>query len=71
MVMQMLRYTVYIWEDFEKEMERRHAGISRRKGFRYPPVLPIVYYEGNGEWTAPADLVSSGDYGKTAQGVVI
>ncbi len=55
-VMQMLRYTVYIWEDFEKEMERRHAGISRRKGFRYPPVLPIVYYEGNGEWTAPADL---------------
>ena len=55
-VMQMLRYTVYIWEDYEKEMERRHPSISRRKGFRYPPVLPIVYYEGNGEWTAPADL---------------
>ncbi len=26
--------------------------INRRKDFRYPPIYPIVYYEGAGEWTA-------------------
>lgn len=55
-VMQILRYMVYIWEDYEKEMNRRYPHISARKGFRYPPILPIVYYEGKGRWTAPMDL---------------
>ena len=54
--MQVLRYMVYIWEDYEKEMERRHPDVSRRKDFRYPPILPIIYYEGSGGWTAPCDL---------------
>ncbi|MBD5506297.1 MAG: hypothetical protein HDR09_21725, partial [Lachnospiraceae bacterium] len=54
--MQLLRYMVYIWEDYEREMERQHKGISRTKGFRYPPILPIVYYEGTGKWTAARDL---------------
>ncbi|MDD6811021.1 MAG: Rpn family recombination-promoting nuclease/putative transposase [Lachnospiraceae bacterium] len=44
--MQLLRYMVYIWEDYEKEMEKTHKGISKTKDFRYPPILPIVYYEG-------------------------
>lgn len=55
-IMQLFRYTVHIWEDFEKEMEKVHPGISKRKEFRYPPILPIVYYEGTDRWTAPADL---------------
>lgn len=55
-VMQILRYMVYIWEDYEKEMSKRHPGISSRKDFRYPPILPIVYYEGGGSWTAPLDI---------------
>ena len=54
--MQLLRYMVYIWEDYEREMERQHKGISRTKGFRYPPILPIVYYEGTGKWTAARNL---------------
>ena len=54
--MQLLRYMVYIWEDYEKEMERQHKGISRTKGFKYPPILPIVYYEGTGRWTAARNL---------------
>lgn len=33
-------------------MERKKKGISRTKDFRYPPILPIVYYEGAGTWTA-------------------
>ena len=54
--MQLLRYMVYIWEDFEREMERKKKGISRTKDFRYPPILPIVYYEGTGTWTAPCNI---------------
>lgn len=54
--MQMLRYMVYIWEDYEKEMERTKRGISKTKDFRYPPILPIVYYEGSGKWTAVRNI---------------
>lgn len=50
--MQLLRYMVYIWEDYENEMEGQQKGISKTKEFRYPPILPIVYYEGTGKWTA-------------------
>ena len=41
-IMQVFRYITFIWEDYEKEMEKVQAGISRTKGFRYPPVLPMV-----------------------------
>lgn len=54
--MQLLRYMVYIWEDYEKSMEKQHKGISKTKDFKYPPILPIVYYEGTGEWTAVLNL---------------
>ncbi|MBD5507036.1 MAG: hypothetical protein HDR05_03000 [Lachnospiraceae bacterium] len=54
--MQLLRYMVYIWEDYEKEMEKKKKGISKTKDFRYPPILPIVYYEGSGKWTAPCNI---------------
>lgn len=54
--MQLLRYMIHIWEDYEKEMEKKYPHISTRKDFRYPPILPIVYYEGRGKWTAPMDL---------------
>lgn len=54
--MQVLRYVIHIWEDYEKEMEKKYPHISARKDFRYPPILPIVYYEGRGKWTAPVDL---------------
>ena len=54
--MQLLRYMVYIWEDYEKEMEKQHKGISKTKDFKYPPILPIVYYEGKGNWTAALNI---------------
>ena len=54
--MQLLRYMVYIWEDYEREMEKKKKGISKTKNFRYPPILPIVYYEGSGKWTAPCNI---------------
>ena len=55
-VMQLLRYMTLIWEDFEKEQEKIHKGISKTKKFKYPPVLPIVYYEGRDKWTASLEL---------------
>ena len=55
-VMQILRYMVFIWEDYEKEMEKKHRGISHTKTFRYPPILPIIFYNGGNNWTAPTRL---------------
>lgn len=57
-VMQIFRYMIHIWEAFEKEAERQHKGISRQKNFKYPPILPIVYYEGKQTWTAPLNFKS-------------
>ena len=55
-IIQILRYMVYIWEDYEKEQEKKQAGISKTKGFKYPPVLPIIYYNGVDNWTAATRL---------------
>ena len=55
-VMQMFRYIAFIWADYEKEMEKQHEGISKTKGFRYPPVLPIVFYDGPNNWTAATKM---------------
>lgn len=54
--MQLFRYMVCIWTEYAREMEAKQAGISRTKAFRYPPVLPIVYYEGAENWTADMHL---------------
>ena len=55
-IMQVFRYMVFIWEDYEKEMEKKHPGISKTKGFKYPPILPIVFYDGVDKWTAATRL---------------
>ena len=55
-VMQVFRYMVFIWEDYEKEMEKQQPGVSKTKGFRYPPILPIVFYDGIDNWTAAVRL---------------
>ena len=55
-VMQVFRYIVFIWEDYEKEMEKQQAGISKTKSFRYPPILPIVFYDSRENWTAAIRL---------------
>ena len=48
--MQLLRYMVCIWYNWEKEQVSK--GKHRHKDYRYPPILPIIYYEGKGKWTA-------------------
>lgn len=54
--MQIFRYMIYIWGAYEKETERLHPGISKRADFKYPPILPIVYYEGSAAWTVPVNF---------------
>ena len=56
--MQIFRYMVYIWETYAKEAEKLQTGITKRADFKYPPILPIVYYEGAGNWTVPLDFKS-------------
>ena len=53
-IMQLLRYMVFIWIDYEREIKKQtgNKDIARSKNFRYPPILPIVYYEDSGRWTA-------------------
>lgn len=50
--MQLLRYMVCIWNEYGKEMEQEMKGNASNKGFKYPPILPVVYYEGTKQWTA-------------------
>ena len=61
--MQIFRYMVYIWENYEKEAEAIQEGITRQKNFKYPPILPIIYYEGSKRWTVPLDFKSRINYG--------
>ena len=55
--MQLLKYIVSIWERYRKEAKEKGYGHPDRAGFRYPPVLPVVYYDGVQEWTAPRRLL--------------
>lgn len=52
MAFRMLRYIVMVLTDYAEEQERVEKGSTGRKNFKYPPILPIVYYEGTQEWTA-------------------
>lgn len=63
--MQMFRYMVHIWETYEREAESIQRGAAKRKDFLYPPILPIVYYEGAKKWNVPLDFRSRIREGET------
>ncbi len=52
MAFRLLRYIVMVLTDYENEQERLHPGITKTKDFKYPPIRPIVYYEGSETWSA-------------------
>ena len=54
--MQLLRYMVCIWDDYARTMKESKLINPKNKSFRYPPILPIVYYEGVNVWHAPTNL---------------
>lgn len=54
--MQLLRYMVCIWTEYGKEKLERKEGNPASKSFMYPPIIPIVYYEGKAKWTVGLNL---------------
>jgi hypothetical protein len=52
----LLQYISLVLDSYEKEAEEKHPGISQTKDFRYPPVLPIVFYDGRDTWNAEVNF---------------
>lgn len=52
MSFKIMRYIVMVLTDYETEQEKLNPGITKTKDFKYPPILPIVYYEGSQKWNA-------------------
>ena len=48
----MLQYICLVLDAWEKEAEKENPGSSLLKDFKYPPVLPMIFYDGKGAWTA-------------------
>ena len=57
MPLRILDYCVYIWKEWCKDREKEKKGSTKRKGFRLPPILPIIYYSGTGKWSAPENFI--------------
>ena len=55
-VVQLLKYMACIWAEYEKQFGADYKDQVKTKGFRYPPILPVVYHEGSDTWTAPMHL---------------
>ena len=55
-VVQLLKYMACIWAEYEKKFGAEYKDKVKTKEFRYPPILPVVYHEGSGAWTAPMHL---------------
>ncbi len=49
MAFRILTYLAEIWKDFYKNSDEK---LRRQKGFRFPPVFPVVLYNGADSWTA-------------------
>ena len=59
--MQLLHYISNIWRDYarSRRYQTEHGDwveANKARAFRYPPILPIVYYEGIDRWTAGLQL---------------
>ena len=52
----MLLYIALILDAYEKEVNKNDK-ISHTKDFKYPPVIPIVFYDGEDEWTAEMNFL--------------
>ncbi|GMO38245.1 MAG: hypothetical protein Ta2B_17960 [Termitinemataceae bacterium] len=52
----LLFYMVSIWEQHEKEA-RKNGLDPTKKDFKYPPILPLVFYDGQEKWTAPINFL--------------
>jgi len=54
----MLQYICLVLDAWEKEADIKDLGSSQRKDFKYPPVLPIIFYDGRERWTAERNFLN-------------
>ena len=54
--MQLLHYMSVIWKEYGRKCDQEKEKVSKRKYFRYPLIIPIIYYEGADRWTAGMHL---------------
>ncbi|MBR0410921.1 MAG: Rpn family recombination-promoting nuclease/putative transposase [Eubacterium sp.] len=54
--MQLLHYMSVIWKDYARKCNEQKRDSNKAKSFRYPLIIPIVYYEGAEKWTAGPNL---------------
>lgn len=65
--MQILKYVVCIWERYAVSMKESGLGNASSRDFRYPVVIPIVYYEGESEWNASMNSRERVEYAEELQ----
>jgi len=53
-----LQYITFVLSEYEKEINKETEKISYTKDFKFPPVLPIVYYDGTTKWTAETNFLN-------------
>ena len=53
----MLQYISLVLTEYEKEASASNKNVPFAKGFKYPPVLPLVFYDGAGTWTAETNFL--------------
>ena len=52
----MLLYIALILNNYEKEVNK-DSKDTYTKDFKYPPILPIIFYDGTDEWTAETNFL--------------
>jgi hypothetical protein len=58
MPFKMLRYISLVLDKYEEEVNKEKR-VSYQKGFLFPPVLPIVFYDGEANWTAKTNFLET------------
>ena len=62
----MLQYITLVLADYEKEANKKaKKKISESKDFKYPPVLPVVFYDGGNQWTAEINFFDKTEMNQT------
>ncbi|AEF85226.1 conserved hypothetical protein [Treponema primitia ZAS-2] len=54
----LLQYITLVLDSYEKDANRETPGISATRDFRYPPVLPVIFYDGKAPWTAEKNFLN-------------
>ena len=53
----MLQYITLVLTEYEKDANKENRNASKAKNFKFPPVLPIVFYDGVGNWSAETNFL--------------